>query len=40
MTLFAKQIGLNITELSDDEIAVLMKALRNSEKYKQSRRRR
>jgi transcriptional regulator with XRE-family HTH domain len=40
MTLFAKQIGLNIAELSDDEIAVLMKALRNSEKYKQSRRRR
>jgi hypothetical protein len=40
MTLFTKQIGLNITELSDDEIAVLMKALRNSEKYKQNRRRR
>jgi transcriptional regulator with XRE-family HTH domain len=40
MTLFAKQIGLNITELTDGEIAVLMKTLRKSEKYRQGKRRR
>ncbi len=38
LTLFAKQIGLNISDLPEEEIAVLMKALRRSEKYKQSRR--
>ena len=38
LTLFAKQIGLNISDLPEEEIAVLMKALRRSEKYKQGRR--
>ena len=40
LALLAKQIGLNITELTDDETKVLMKALHKSEKYKQGRRRR
>ena len=34
----AKQLGLNISELTDEEKAVLMKALSNSKLYKQSRR--
>ena len=38
LTLLAKQIGLNISELTKDEIAVLMKAIEKSEKYKQGRR--
>ncbi len=39
MTLLAKQIGLNIAKLSNEEIAVLMKALQDSDLYKKSRRR-
>jgi len=39
MTLFAKQIGLNITELTEEEIHILIKALQKSSKYKQVRRR-
>ena len=38
MKLLAKQIGLNINGLSDEEMAVLMKTLRNSKLYKQGRR--
>jgi len=38
MTHLAKQIGLNITGLTDEEIGVLMKALQGSELYKKSRR--
>jgi transcriptional regulator with XRE-family HTH domain len=38
LTLLAKQIGLNITGLTDEEIKVLMKALQRSEKYKLARR--
>jgi len=37
--LLAKQIGLNIAKLSDEEIVVLVKALRDSELYKRARRR-
>ncbi|MCL2227748.1 MAG: helix-turn-helix domain-containing protein [Oscillospiraceae bacterium] len=39
LALLAKQIGLNITKLTDDEIAVLMKALQDSDLYKRSKRR-
>jgi len=39
MTYFAKQLGLNITELTEEEIQVLIKALQKSKKYKQIRRR-
>jgi len=39
MTLLAKQIGLNISKLTDEEIAVLIKALQDSELYKKNRRR-
>jgi len=38
MKLLAKQIGLNLYGLSDEETAVLMKTLRNSKMYKQGRR--
>jgi len=38
LLLLAKQIGLNITGLTDEEINVLIKALQRSEKYKQARR--
>jgi transcriptional regulator with XRE-family HTH domain len=40
MITFAKQLGLNLSGLTDEETAVLMKALRQSDKYKQGRRRR
>ena len=40
LTLLAKQIGLNISGLDDEEIRVLMKALEKSEKAKQGRKRR
>ena len=40
MTLLAKQIGLNITELTDEEMRAVMKALHKSEKYRQGRKRR
>jgi len=39
LTFLAKQIGLNISELTDEEIQVLIKALQKSGKYKQGRRR-
>jgi len=39
LVLFAKQIGLNISKLSDEQIAILMKALRESDAYKRNRRR-
>jgi len=39
MTVLAKQLGLNIAGLTDEELQVLMKALEKSEKYKQGRRR-
>ena len=39
LTFLAKQIGLNINELTDEEIQVLIKALQKSGKYKQGRRR-
>jgi len=38
MTLFAKQIGLNITDLSDEELRILMATLQKSAAYKQGRR--
>jgi len=38
MGFFAKQIGLNLNGLTDEEIAALMKALRQSQMYKQARR--
>ena len=38
MMLFAKQIGLNITELDKEEIEILMKALQKPGAYKQGRR--
>jgi len=38
MTILAKQIGLNVTELTNDEIDVLIKALSKSDKYRQNRR--
>jgi len=37
MNLFAKQVGLNINELDNEEIEILMKALRKSGAYKQGR---
>lgn len=37
LTMLAKQIGLNISDLSKDEIAILMGALKKSEKYRQER---
>jgi len=39
LTFLAKQIGLNITELTDEEIHILIKTLQKSGKYKQGRRR-
>jgi len=39
LTILAKQIGLNVSKLSDDEINVLMKALQSSDLYKKSTRR-
>ncbi|MCL2426135.1 MAG: hypothetical protein FWD05_07335 [Oscillospiraceae bacterium] len=38
MGFFAKQIGLNLNGLTDEETTILMKALRNSKVYKQGRR--
>ena len=38
MKLLAKQIGLNLNGLSDEETAILMKTMRNSKLYKQGRR--
>ena len=38
MTILAKQIGLNVTDLSKEEINILMKALSKSDKYRQNRR--
>ena len=38
MQFLAKQIGLDITGLSDEETAVLMKALRKSDIFKKNRR--
>jgi transcriptional regulator with XRE-family HTH domain len=38
MTFLAKQIGLNISDLSDEEIGILMKALQKSDVYKKNRR--
>ena len=40
LALLAKQIGLNIGKLTDDEVKVLIKALDKSEKAKQGRKRR
>ena len=39
LILFAKQIGLNISKLSDEQIALLMETLRESDAYKRNRRR-
>jgi len=39
LILFAKQIGLNISKLADEQIALLMEALRESDAYKKERRR-
>ena len=38
LVLLAKQIGLNISKLTDEEIAVLMKTLRYSDLYRKTRR--
>jgi hypothetical protein len=38
MAFFAKQLGLNINDLDDEELRVLMKTLRKSTAYKQGRR--
>ena len=38
MTFFAKQLGLNISDLDEEELRVLMKTLRKSAVYKQGRR--
>ena len=38
LALLAKQIGLNIKDLTDDEIKTLMKALEKSEKYRRAKR--
>ena len=38
-TLLAKQIGLNVSKLTDEEIRVLVKALQDSDLYKKARRR-
>jgi hypothetical protein len=40
LTILAKQIGLNITKLTDEEIKVLIKALDKSDMVKRSRKRR
>jgi transcriptional regulator with XRE-family HTH domain len=40
LTLLAKQIGLNVSKLTDEEIGVLMKALRDSDLHKRARRKR
>ena len=37
LVLLAKQIGLNVSELTDEEIAVLMKALNKSQTLKKYR---
>lgn len=39
MNFLAKQLGLNISELTEEEIQILMKALQKSKKIKQARRR-
>jgi len=39
MALLSKQLGLNIKDLTDDELKVLMKALEKSEKYRSVKRR-
>jgi len=39
LILFAKQIGLNISKLTDEQISLLMETLRESETYKKGRRR-
>ncbi|MCL2719126.1 MAG: hypothetical protein FWE14_10150 [Lachnospiraceae bacterium] len=39
MTYLAKQLDLNLTELTKDEIGILLKALQKSKKYKKLRRR-
>jgi transcriptional regulator with XRE-family HTH domain len=39
LAVLAKQIGLNISKLTDEEIAVLIKALQGSDLYKKARRR-
>lgn len=39
LTFLAKQLGLNITDLTDEEIGILTKALQKSNKLKQGRRR-
>jgi len=39
LVLLCKQIGLNITKLTDEEIAVLVKALQDSDLYKKAKRR-
>ena len=39
LILFAKQVGLNISKLTDEQIALLMEALRESDAYKRNRRR-
>ena len=39
MVVLSKQLGLNIKDLTDDELKTLMKALEKSEKYKNIRRR-
>ena len=38
-TLLAKQIGLNVSKLTDEEVRVLVKALQDSDLYKKARRR-
>ena len=39
LTFLAKQIGLNITELTDEELRILMKALEKSDVLRRARRR-
>ena len=39
LAVLAKQIGLNIARLTDEEVTVLIKALQDSDLYKKSRRR-
>jgi hypothetical protein len=39
LALLAKQIGLNVAKLSNEEISVLMKALQDSDLYKKAQRR-
>jgi hypothetical protein len=38
MLMFAKQLGLNLSGLTNEQIEILMQALRQSDKYKQGRR--